>query len=213
MLDPVSFFILSFSSLFTLVDPLGFAPIFLSLVEGMDKHQKIRVARKGVLTASIVLLVFWSLGRLIFSFFGITVDAFRIAGGILFFKLGMNMLEAKISRTRSTPKEEAEAEEKEDIAYTPIGIPLIAGPGAITSVMILSSEATSIANKGILLIVILLVMFITYITFITADALTNKLGTTGLRIMQRIMGLILMVIAVQFIIAGIEPIIKNWILN
>ena len=152
MLDPVSFFILSFSSLFTLVDPLGFAPIFLSLVEGMDKHQKIRVARKGVLTASIVLLVFWSLGRLIFSFFGITVDAFRIAGGILFFKLGMNMLEAKISRTRSTPKEEAEAEEKEDIAYTPIGIPLIAGPGAITSVMILSSEATSIANKGILLI-------------------------------------------------------------
>ena len=209
--DILSFFVFAFTSLITLVDPIGFAPIYLSMVDGMSRDEKKRIALKGTLTALIVLILFWLLGKVIFSIFGITVHAFRIAGGLLFFKVGMNMLEAKISRTRSTPTEEAEAEDKEDIAYTPIGIPLIAGPGAITSVMILSTEATSIQLKGVLLLSIILVMIITYITFITADKLTERFGKTGLRIMQRIMGLILMVMAVQFVINGIDPLIKNWL--
>ena len=206
-----TFFVFAFTSLITLVDPIGFAPVYLSLVDGMTRDEKQRVAKKGALTALVVLIVFWLLGRVIFSVFGITVHAFRIAGGILFFKVGMDMLEAKISRRRSTPAEEAEAENKEDIGYTPIGIPLIAGPGAITSVMILSTEAVDILYKVVLLLAITLVMLITYFTFITADKLTERFGKTGLRIMQRIMGLILMVMAVQFIINGVDPLIKGWL--
>ena len=198
-----TFFIFSFTSLITLVDPIGFAPIYLSLVDGMTKDEKKRVAKKGTITALIVLISFWLLGRVIFSIFGITVHAFRIAGGILFFKVGMDMLEAKISRRRSTPAEEEEAGNKEDIGYTPIGIPLIAGPGAITSVMILSTEAIDLLHKIMLLLAIISVMILTYMTFITADKLTERFGRTGLRIMQRIMGLILMVMAVQFIINGV----------
>jgi multiple antibiotic resistance protein len=206
-----TFFIFSFTSLITLVDPIGFAPIYLSLVDGMTKDEKKRVAKKGTITALIVLISFWLLGRVIFSIFGITVHAFRIAGGILFFKVGMDMLEAKISRRRSTPAEEEEAGNKEDIGYTPIGIPLIAGPGAITSVMILSTEAIDLLHKTMLLLAIISVMILTYMTFITADKLTERFGRTGLRIMQRIMGLILMVMAVQFIINGVDPLIKDWL--
>ena len=118
-------------------------------------------------------------------------------------------MESRLSRSRSTPKEEEEALNKEDIAYTPIGIPLIAGPGAITSVMILSSDTSNIEYKLILFGSMALVLTLTYLIFLGANFLTQKFGTTGLRITQRIMGLILMVISVQFIIDGITSIILN----
>jgi len=120
------------------------------------------------------------------------------------------MLESRVPRTRSTPKEETEAETKEDIAYTPVGIPLIAGPGAITSVMILSSETHTWELRLVLFGVIALVLLLTYLIFQGADYLNQHFGTTGLRIIQRIMGLILMVIAVQFILDGIEIVLKSW---
>ena len=121
------------------------------------------------------------------------------------------MLEARVSRSRSTPKEEEEAGTKEDIAYTPIGIPLIAGPGAITSVMILSYETPEWELRLVLFAVIALVLILTYMIFQGADYLTQRFGTTGLRIVQRIMGLILMVIAVQFVIDGAEIVILEWL--
>ncbi len=204
------FFLLAFSSLFTLVNPIGLSPTFLSLISDFDANEKKRISRKGIFTATFVLIIFSLIGNLIFSFFGITLHAFRIAGGILFFKIGINMLESKISRTKSTPKESEEAHDKDEIAYTPIGIPLIAGPGAITSVMILSSEASSIPMKIVFFSTIFLVMILTYFIFMTAEYMSKRFGTTGLRILQRIMGLILMVIAVQFIIDGLTPIVKGW---
>ncbi len=211
MSDAATYFILSFSSLVTLVNPIGLSPVFLSLVEQFDDKERRRVAVKGVLTAFTVLIIFALIGRLIFSFYGITISGFKIAGGILFFRTGIHMIEARVSRARSTPKEESEAETKEDIAYTPIGMPIIAGPGSISSVMILSSEAANWEQKMLLLLVIALVMSITYFIFKMADNLTQRYGTTGLRITQRIMGLILMVIAVEIIISGAEPIIRDWI--
>ena len=120
------------------------------------------------------------------------------------------MLEARILRSRSTPKEEEEAVTKEDIAYAPIGIPLIAGPGALTSIMILSSESPEWELRMVLFGVITLVLILTYIIFQGADYLTQRFGTTGLRIVQRIMGLILTVISVQFVIDGIEIVVKAW---
>jgi len=205
-----TFFFLAFSSLFTLVNPIGLSPVFLSMVEHCNDNGRRQIALKGVFTALVVLIIFTFLGRLVFSFFGITVSGFKIAGGVLFFRTGIQMLESRVPRTRSTPKEETEAETKEDMAYTPIGIPLIAGPGAISSVMIFSSETDHWEYKLVLLGVISLVMGLTYFIFQMADNLAHRFGTIGLRITQRIMGLILMVIAVELVISGIEPIILGW---
>ena len=205
------YFLISFFSLFSLVNPIGLSPVYLSMVEHFDDQEKKKVLIKAILTATSVLIIFMMIGRLIFTFFGITVDAFRIVGGILFFKMGMGMMEGKISRTKSTPQEEEEAQDKDEIAFTPIGIPLIAGPGAITSVMILSSEATNFIDKAVFLITIIIVMVLTYIIFLLANKFTAKFGTAGLRVMQRIMGLILMVIAVQFIVNGLTPIVTGWL--
>ena len=211
MNELTAFFVLAFSTLFTLVNPIGLTAVYLSIVEQFGTKERGRIALKGTITAFIILIIFFLVGDIIFSFYRITVSAFKIAGGILFFRTGILMLESRILRSRSTPKEEEEAETKEDIAYTPIGIPLIAGPGAITSVMILSSEASNWELKLVLFGVIILVLILTYLVFQGADYLTRKFGTTGLRIVQRIMGLILMVIAVQFVIDGVGMVITGWI--
>ena len=152
--------------------------------------------------------MFAIMGKIIFSFYGITLHAFKIAGGILFLRIGINMLEAKVSRTKSTPKESEEAGSNSDIAFSPIGIPLIAGPGAITSVMILSAQTTSFNQKIIFYFNIIITLFLTFIILTLAKKLTKKLGTVGLRIIERIMGMILMVVAVQFIIDGVGVVIQ-----
>ena len=211
MNEITTFFILAFSTLFTLVNPIGLTPVYLSMVEHFATEERGLIALKGTITAFFILIIFFLVGDIIFSFYGLTVSAFKIAGGILFFRTGILMLEARVSRSRSTPKEEEEAETREDIAYTPIGMPLIAGPGAITSVMILSSEASKLELKLVLFAVIILVLILTYLIFQGADYLTQRFGTTGLRIVQRIMGLILMVIAVQFVIDGIGIIVTGWL--
>ena len=120
------------------------------------------------------------------------------------------MVESRLPRTKSTPKEEEEALTKEDIAYSPIGIPLIAGPGAITSVMILSEKVNTIHDKIIFILAIAICMILTYMILLAANKLSDKIGTTGLRIIQRIMGIILMVISVQFIIDGLTPLFEIW---
>ena len=210
MTEYTTFFILAFSTIFTLINPIGLTAVYLSIVDHYESEEKSKIALKGTITAFVILIIFSLVGDVIFSFYGITVSAFKIAGGILFFRTGIQMLEARVSRSRSTPKEEEEAGTKEDIAYTPIGIPLIAGPGAITSVMILSSETPGWELRLVLFAVIALVLVLTYIIFQGADYLTQRFGTTGLRIVQRIMGLILMVIAVQFVIDGVGSVIKSW---
>ena len=211
MSELAPFFVLAFSTLFTLINPIGLTPVYLSMVEHCAAEERGRISLKGTITAFFILIIFFLVGDIIFSFYRITVSAFKIAGGILFFRAGILMLEARVSRSRSTPKEEEEAETREDIAYTPIGMPLIAGPGAITSVMILSSETSKWELKLVLFAVIALVLILTYLIFQGADYLTQRFGTTGLRIVQRIMGLILMVIAVQFVIDGVGIIVTGWL--
>ena len=206
----LSFMLLSFSSLFTLLNPIGTAPIVLSLTQNLNANEYKRVIRKSILTACSILLLFAFMGKIIFTFYGITVYAFKIAGGILFLRIGINMLEAKVSRTKSTPKESEEASGNDDIALTPIGIPLIAGPGAITSVMILSSQANSFQHKIIFYVNIILTLFITYLILSLGKKLTKKLGTAGLRVIERIMGMILMVVAIQFIVDGLNVVVKNY---
>lgn len=205
--------LLCFTTLLTLVNPLGIAPVFLALTERFNAEGRRAIAKTGARTAALILIIFALLGTAIFSFYAITLDAFRIMGGILFFRSGLRMLEAIVSRTRSTPAEQEEGLDHDDIAVSPVGIPVIAGPGAITAAMMLSGQAQSYLHYGILLTAILITLTITYFVFRGAERLAVRLGATGMRIIQRIMGIILMVIAVQFIINGVTPILTTILQN
>ena len=207
----ISFFIISFSSLFALINPLGISPIILSVTEDLSQDEYNRTIKKGIIFATFLLLLFACVGELIFKFYGITIHAFKIAGGILFFRTGLDMLYAQTSRTRTTPQETIEAAETGDISIAPIWIPIIAGPGAITSVMLLSHQAITIYERIFFYFNIILILTITYFLLKVAKNISRKFGMTGIRIIQRIMGLILMVLAVQFIINGINPIVEKWI--
>jgi len=206
----MDFLLLSITSLIALINPIGIIPTYIGLLGDYDPQEHKNITYRAILCAFIVLMTFSIMGNLIFNFFGITMDAFRIVGGILFMRIGLDMVESKISRTKSTPKEQKEAESKDEIAYSPLGVPLIAGPGAITSVMILSNQVNSINEKILFILSIVICMILTYIALIMGNTLSKKIGTTGIRIIQRLMGIILMVIAVQFIIDGLTPIVYSW---
>ena len=202
------FFILCLTTLFTLINPIGIAPLLMVMTERFSKDEKVKIAKKGSATALITLLLFAILGSLIFSFFGITLEAFQIMGGILFFRNGLRMLDAKVGRSRTTPAEQEESQESDDIAISPIGIPLIAGPGAITATMLLSSQTPQIYSYLTLGLSIMIVLTFVYVILRNGDVLMRVLGTSIMRIIQRLMGLILLVIAVQFVINGTISVIK-----
>ncbi|MEL1229950.1 MAG: NAAT family transporter [Candidatus Neomarinimicrobiota bacterium] len=202
------FFILCLTTLFTLINPIGIAPLLVVMTERFSKDERVKIAKKGSATALITLLLFAILGSLIFSFFGITLEAFQIMGGILFFRNGLRMLDAKVGRSRTTPAEQEESQESDEIAISPIGIPLIAGPGAITATMLLSSQTPQVYSYLTLGISIMIVLTFVYIILRNGDVLMRVLGTSIMRIIQRLMGLILLVIAVQFVINGTISVIK-----
>ncbi|HJN98188.1 MAG TPA: NAAT family transporter [Candidatus Marinimicrobia bacterium] len=204
----IQFFILCLTTFFTLINPIGIAPILLVMTERFSKEEKINIAWKGSLTAFITLIIFSMLGSIIFNIFGITIEAFQIMGGILFFRSGFRMSEAKIGRSRTTPTEREESQESDDLAISPIGIPLIAGPGAITASMLLSSQTPQLYSYATLGVSIFLVLAVVYLILRNGDLLMKALGYTGMRVIQRLMGLVLMVIAVQFVINGVMSILS-----
>ena len=201
------FFIFCLTTLFTLINPIGIAPLLLVMTERFSKQEKINITWKGSFTAFFTLILFSILGSVIFNVFGITIEAFQIMGGILFFRNGIRMLEIKVGRSRTTPAEQEESQESDDIAISPIGIPLIAGPGAITAAMLLSSQTQKFYSYVTLGLSIFLVLSLVYLILRNGNVLMNVLGTTGMRIIQRLMGLILLVIAVQFVINGVVSVI------
>ena len=209
MVQHIDFIILCLSTLFTLINPIGITPLFLTLTERFHGQEQKTIARKGVLMGFVVLVLFAFLGGYIFALFSISIDAFRIMGGIIFFRSGLKMLESIVPRTRTTPKETEEGLSHNDIAISPIGIPIITGPGAITAAMVLSGETDGIIQQGILLVSITVVMLVTLFIFLGAPKIFRKLGTSGSRLIQRLMGIILMVIAVQFVIDGITNVLSN----
>jgi len=204
----IQFFILCLTTFFTLINPVGIAPILLVMTERFSKEEKINIAWKGSLTAFITLIIFSILGSVIFNIFGITIEAFQIMGGIIFFRSGFRMSEAKIGRSRTTPMEREESQESDDIAISPIGIPLIAGPGAITASMLLSSQTPQLYSYATLGVSIFLVLTVVYLILRNGGLLMKALGYTGMRVIQRLMGLVLMVIAVQFVINGVMSILS-----
>ena len=161
------------------------------------------MARRGALTCFIVLMTFALAGKLIFRMFGITLPAFEIAGGVILLLIGIDMIEAKRSPTQELSDETAEATAKDDAGIVPLGIPMLAGPGAISSVMILVGEALKFWELMVILGAISLTAWISYLILNGADRVRRIMGETGIRILVRIMGLLLVALAVQFFVNGL----------
>lgn len=208
-----AFALLCFTSLLAIINPLSAAPMYLALTEGYTPEHRRRTLRNAILTAFAVLLTFALVGGFIFQVFGITIDAFRIAGGVIFFGIGMDMLQAKRTRGKTTEEEEEEGRHKEDVGITPLGIPMITGPGAITTVMVLMTQAPTTARLAVVLGAVVLVLSIAWLVLTAAPWMMRFFGQTGLNVMTRIMGLLVTVIAVQFIVDGIRPILVDILLR
>jgi multiple antibiotic resistance protein len=196
------FSFVAFSSIFFLVDPFAAVPPFLAMTSRADSTARRRMAARAAWTCFIVLSLFALSGSFIFKLFGITLAAFEIAGGLILLLVGLEMLQAR----RSTQEGASETEEgvhKEDIGITPLGIPLLAGPGAISTVMVLMGASPSWRHAIPIFVAIAVTAFASYLILASADRVRKRLGETGIRIMMRIMGLMLTAIAVQFVINGL----------
>ncbi len=198
-----------FLSFFAIMNPIGNIPIFLSLTADYPEEEKIRIARNASITAFLIVFVFIIGGNLIFRFFGITLPAFRIAGGILIFGIAYNLLKAKKTHHHH-PRDEEHPEELEDIAITPLGTPILAGPGTITTALSLVGSETNYFKIFVVIGIFAVICFLTYICFKYSELLVKKLPPYSTGIMTRLMGLILAVIAVQMIGEGAAEFIKNY---
>ncbi len=203
----IEFALLAFASMFPMVNPLGTIPVYTAMTGKLSPEEARRVAFKASLTAFVILILFALTGQFIFQFFGISANALRIVGGIIFLLMGYEMLQARLTRTQYD--DEATHEYISDISITPLGIPVICGPGAITSAIILMDRASSLAESGIVLGIITLVLIITYLFLVGSQQVTKFIGENGNKVMLRLMGLIVMVIAVEFFFSGLKPILRD----
>ena len=201
----VRFSLLAFSSVFFLVDPFAAIPSFLAISENADAVRRKRMARKGAITCFIVLTSFAVAGQLIFRMFGITLPAFEIAGGLILLLIGLDMLEAKRSPTQEAHGDTEEAAAKEDAGIVPLGIPMLAGPGAISSVMVLVGQVPTFLGwqMGAILGCIAFTALVSYWVLAAAGRVRQVMGETGIRILVRIMGLLLVALAMQYFVNGI----------
>lgn len=205
MEDLLPFALLCFTSFFTLTNPLGTMPVFLTMTNGMNDHERKAIVRRATIVSFITLMVFTFSGKFLFKFFGISSNGFRIAGGFIIFKIGFDMLQARYSNAKL--KEEEVKTYADDISITPLAIPMLCGPGAIANAIMLMDDASTLSLKGTLIGIIALVYFITFLILQASTRLVRILGETGNNVMMRLMGLILMVIAVECFVSGLKPIL------
>ena len=205
MEDLLPFALLCFTSFFTLTNPLGTMPVFLTMTNGMNDHERKAIVRRATIESFITLMVFTFSGQFLFKFFGISSNGFRIAGGFIIFKIGFDMLQARYSNAKL--KEEEVKTYADDISITPLAIPMLCGPGAIANAIMLMDDASTFTLKGTLIGIIALVYFITFLILQASTRLVRILGETGNNVMMRLMGLILMVIAVECFVSGLKPIL------
>ncbi len=209
MNELLAFGLLVFTSFFTLINPLGTMPIFMTMTADLNEKDRTKTAKKASIVGFLTITAFAFSGNLLFNFFGISVHSFRIVGGVIFFMVGMDMLQARLGKVKI--KDSEVKTYVDDISITPLAIPMICGPGAITNAIILMEDANSIVKKAILILTILFVIIITYVILYSSSRIIKLLGETGINVMMRLMGLIVMVIAVEFFFSGLKPIIMDMI--
>lgn len=199
--------LLCFTSFFTLTNPLGTMPVFLTMTQGLTNNERKAIVKRATIAAFLTLLAFTISGQFLFKFFGISTNGFRIAGGFIIFKIGFDMLQARYSNAKL--KDEEVKTYANDISITPLAIPMLCGPGAIANAFMLMDDATTYASKGVLIGMIAFVYLIAFFILRASTRLVSLLGETGNNVMMRLMGLIVMVIAVESFASGLKPILTN----
>ena len=196
-----AFLISAFVTLFVVIDPIGLAPIFIALTPGMTTAQRRAIAVRATLIAAGLLFLFAFLGEQVLGFIGISMPAFRIAGGILLFLTALDMLFERRTKRR---EDQADAEDAPDPSVFPIAIPLIAGPGAIASVILLTGEAQGAIGMASVLLVLIAVLVLAFLFFLSANLIERALGKTGIVVVTRLLGMLLAALSVQFVLDGIR---------
>ncbi len=204
-LGPIwSLFITSLISFFVILDPLGNVFPYLALASAYPPAAARNLAARACFYSFVILAVFALLGRFILDFFGISLPAFQIAGGVILFRISFDMLHGRGHFNRLDTSSSLEAKEYGDIALVPLAVPLIAGPGSITTALVLASRAKTLLDEWIILLAAIIILFIIYLCFIFAERILSLVKESSVRLLTRIMGLILAALAVQFIIQGLR---------
>lgn len=195
--------LLAFGSLFAIVSPFATVPIFLAVTEGENAEERLSLARRACVLAFILLLAFAVLGTRILGAFRVTVPALQIAGGLVILRVAFDMLSG-VGRRRLTPEERVEALEKDDVAVTPLAVPILCGPGTMTTGIVLGSQAVDPLHTTVFVVVGAVIYAITFGLLSVAVRNSSFLSPIGLRVVSRVMGLILAAIAVQFVLDGVR---------
>ncbi|ACS33562.1 neutral amino acid NAAT transporter SnatA [Thermococcus gammatolerans] len=208
MIELLKTFVILYGGLFAITNPVGAVPVFLSVTHDLSWRERREIATKSAVTVVVTLIIFALIGQWIFRFFGSTTDAFAIAGGILLFRMAMEMLSGKLSSVKISRDDTEELDDEtvtlEEVAVIPLAIPLISGPGAITTVMLYMANTNTMTERAVLILVILAIGMTVWATLCSANRIKRALGRVGIKVMTRMMGLILTSMAVQMIINGIK---------
>ena len=191
-------------NLFLIVDPIGLMPLFAAITSGDTPAQRRRMIRRAVLVAFLVLAFFAVVGKYVLEYFSVSIAAVRIAGGILLFAIGLEMLYGRISRTETTEPEEAEAAVKADVSVTPLAIPFLAGPGSIAAVVLFSGTFEGIGGALMVIGAQAIVMLLSWLLLSLTEEMLRVLGQIGVKVIARVMGLLLLFVATQFVVDGIR---------
>ncbi len=200
----LEFILSSLAAVFVVMDPLGAIPVVLASTEGYALHRRNWIIRRACWASFFILTGFALLGALIFRIFGISFAAFRVAGGILLLKISLDMLYAKRPESHITSVEEKAAIEKEDVAIVPLAMPMLSGPASIATVLVLMEKSNSLLQSAIVIVSIFVVCFASYIILRSSSFIFSRLKQTGVNVMVRILGLILLALSVQFVFDGIK---------
>jgi multiple antibiotic resistance protein len=201
--DPGRFALVTFTSVLFIVDPVAAIPTYLVITQQETPAERRRTARRACLAMTVLLVVFAATGTMLFQAFGITLPAFRTAGGLILWFVAMDMLHGE-RRTQEGRDEVYEGQIKEDVALTPLAIPMLAGPGAISTAIVIAGQARGATQTVVVYASIVLTGFISYLSLRLGEPLLGRLGKTGIRVVTRIMGLILAAVAVQFVFSGVR---------
>lgn len=208
MIDSI-FFVTVFVAVFSVLNPIGAVPTLIALTENYSVQERNRVIRRSVSVAGGVVIGFMLLGIYIFSVLGISISDFEVAGGILLFKVAFDMLQGRTSNTKLTVDEKEESLAKEAVGVVPLGMPLLAGPGTITTTMIyFNQKSVGTVDQLLVIAAVLLVMVAAFVILRFSTVLFKKIGKTGSLILSRLMGLLLAAIGIEFIVAGITSIVQ-----
>jgi multiple antibiotic resistance protein len=198
-----------FSTLLAIVNPLGAVPIFVSLTQGMNEAERRHIARTTSIAVAVVLVIATLLGKPLLNFFGVSIASFRVGGGILLLLMSIAMMQARHTQSKQTPEEAEEAEEKESIAVVPIAMPLLAGPGAISTVIIYTDQSFRPFHLGLIIGSSLVVALLTWFSLKAAIPVSRMMSKTGINIATRLMGLLLAAISVEFIAGGLTQLLPG----